>query len=178
VICLALRAREDSVRPRRLSGASGRRPLNFTVRRPFVMPRRSVCRLTVWLLLLQGCAAPHTPALSGAESGHDLLRKLRQCLADVPARGDLNYASPCAHIDVASLSGLTVAQLKAALGPPGISSDDYVCASNKPSAPLPPYECRWAFYRLPADVLGVGPELQCLSEDRVTCKKVGWVLTQ
>jgi hypothetical protein len=32
VVCLAPRAREDSVRPRRLSGASGR-PLNFTVRR-------------------------------------------------------------------------------------------------------------------------------------------------
>jgi len=45
---LAPRAREDSVRPRRLSGACAR-PLNFTVRRLASMPRS--VRLSLWLFL-------------------------------------------------------------------------------------------------------------------------------
>ena len=41
MVCLAPRAPAESVRPRRLAGASAR-PLNFTVRGPFVTPHQTV----------------------------------------------------------------------------------------------------------------------------------------
>jgi hypothetical protein len=46
--CFTPRAREDSVRPRRLGGASGW-PLNFTVRRPAVRLSRSMDSVPQWM---------------------------------------------------------------------------------------------------------------------------------
>jgi len=130
-------------------------------------------------ILLQGCAMAGSPTPANANGTHPsevLLSKLKECLAAVRAAPDNDdFTSPCVHLDVASLTGVTIAQLKSSLGAPGISSDDYVSVPNDPSAPRPPYECRWAFYRLNKAVMGGGPELQCESADRRTCTRVRWV---
>jgi len=170
------RARFAMLRSRR-AGRACVRPLNLIVRRPLNMPRRSSCHLSLALaFLLDGCATLHLS--TSAHRSQVTLATLKQCLADVPSASGNGFVSPCAKLNVAGLSGLSIAELKDSLGTPGISSDDYVFVPNDPSAPPPPYECRWAFYRLSDAVLGGGPELQCVSTDRVTCKEVRWVLTQ
>jgi hypothetical protein len=155
------------------------RPLNFTVRRPLMMPCRLVWPLGLYLAFaLQGCATPRVRDDVTA-ARQDLLLKLKRCLADVPARSPEGFWSPCARLNVSTLNGVTIAQLEANLGPHGVSSYDYVSVPKDPSAPPPPYECRWAFYRLPPNVaLGGGPELQCVSSDTRTCEQVRWVLTE
>lgn len=161
-------AREDTVHPRLRSGDCGRL-LNFTVRRPPAMRYLVVCAscvLLTTLVTLKGCAVSGLP--------EHLLTKLQKCLNQVSAsttEGD--FTSPCVHLDVTPLNGATIAQLSTSLGPPGISSDDYIAVPPNPNAP---YECRWAFYRIRA-IAGGGPELQCVSEDRVTCKEVRWAQT-
>lgn len=165
----------------RRPGRACARPLKRGVRRPLVMPRRLVYLSLALALLAQGCAIPgsHTPDAARTDTSQELLPRLKQCLADMPGKSDLGFVSPCTHLAVASLSGSTIAQLRVSLGRPGVSSDDYVFVPNAGSPTPPPYECRWAFYTLPANVvLGGGPELQCISEDRLTCKEVRWVRTQ
>src|SRR5579862_3226190 len=134
------------------------------------MAHRLSCLPSLALVcLLQGCISDSPVP---AKTSQDILVRLKNCFADVSARSGDRFVSPCAKVDVASLGGVTIEQLKKTLGPPGISSDDYVPSS-------PPYECRWAFYRLPSDVaMGGGPELQCVSADGVTCRQVRWVWTQ
>jgi hypothetical protein len=158
------------VHPRLCSGSCVR-PLNFTVRRPLMTPRRFVFPLTLGIVvLLQGVAITVSDAgdLNGADTGQ-LLQKLKQCLAELPRESDKGFTSPCISLDVTTLSEISIVRLKAALGPPAISSDEYISERR-------PYEIRWAFYRLPRRVVaGGGPELQCVSEDRVTCKHVLWV---
>jgi hypothetical protein len=134
------------------------------------MPRHLICSLCFYFtLLLQGCAMP---------GSRDLLPKLASCLAEVRTTSNQNFTSSCTTLHVSRLSGITLAELKASLGPPGISSADYIHVQADPRAPREPYECRWAFYRLPEGFVGGGPELQCVSGDRTTCKQVRWVETQ
>jgi hypothetical protein len=89
------------------------------------------------------------------------------------------FLSPCARLSVANLSGITFERLQDTLGPPGLC-DQGGSYDNVPKPGVRPvpfvYECRWGFYRL--EGLGGGPELQCLTEDRVTCQRVRWVQTQ
>ena len=183
MVCLAPRAPGESVRPRRPAGASVR-PLNFTVRRPLRMPRHLIWRFSLGLcLLVQGCALPGSSGPSGANGtkrSQELLAVLKQCLAEVPSRsGEQEFVSPCVKRDVTILNGVTIAHLKSSLGAAGISSDDYVFVPKDKDALPPPFECRWAFYRLPSNVvLGGGPELQCVSSDRRTCEQVRWVRTE
>ena len=167
------RAPEKIVRPRRDSNTA-RWPLKLAVRRPNRAYRSSWRLALASTLLLQGCAA------ESASNRDTILATLKQCLADVSAKGEQDFVSPCTTVHVASLSGITLAQLKTGLGPPGISSDDYIAVPKSASAPRqrPPYECRWAFYALRPGWVGGGPELQCVSPDRVTCKQVRWVMTQ
>ena len=141
------------------------------------MPRPLVSRSSLVLALLSlPCVANEAPTLPKAN--RELLGRLKECLDAVAKSGDENFVSPCIRLDVAGLSGLALANLKARLGAPGISSDDYVSVPNNANAPPQPYEVRWAFYRLPKSVLGGGPELQCISLDKVVCTQVRWVMTQ
>jgi len=152
-------------------------------RRPQAMLHRLICRFGFYFaLLLQGCSMPGTSAPTsnsyGSTSSRDLLSQLASCLAEVRATSNQSFTSSCAALHVSRLRGITLAQLKTSLGAPGISSDDYIHVPADPKAPREPYECRWAFYNLPEGYIGGGPELQCVSPDRATCKKVRWVETQ
>jgi hypothetical protein len=153
------------------------------------MPHASARRLGLCaFLILQSCAAPHqaAPTTNTAIARNHLLAELKGCLAAVAAENKNHFISPCIRLDVAQLSGITLAQLEAALGKPGISSDDYVSVPDHPdpSAHQPPYEARWGFYTYPVVpgssevTVGGGPEMQCVAPDRVTCQQVLWVHTQ
>ena len=135
----------------------------------------------VSVLLIHGCASPVQPVPSSnvTPQAQHLLADLKGCLAAIPSKSDVGFTSPCARSDLRILRGISLARLKADLGEPVISSGDYVYVPNNKSAPLPPYECRWAFYTLPANVIaGGGPELQCVSANRVTCTELRWVVTE
>ena len=129
---------------------------------------------------MQGCALhnPATPADARSAGRQALLGKLNQCLAEVAAKPHEIFTSSCTNLDITKLRGMTIAQLRTSLGPPGVSSDSYVSVPKDVSAPRPPYECRWAFYSLPENIIGGGPELQCVSEDGRTCNLVRWVMTE
>jgi hypothetical protein len=90
------------MRPRRSSGASGR-PLNFTVRRPLMTPRRWVCPLGLcFVFALQGCGMPrsHGPAdVNGAATRENVLLKLKQCLADARTTGGDAFVSSCFQLN-------------------------------------------------------------------------------
>jgi hypothetical protein len=159
-------------------------PLKLIVRRPLAMPHRRVCCIRFGFLItffmLQSCAVPgaRTPAqVASTEGRQQLLVSLKQCLKQVASANDHGAVSSCVHLDVAILNGIAIAQLKSNLGPSGISSDDYVVVPGTPSATPQPYEGRWAFYRLTKFVSGGGPELQCVSDDKLTCSQVRWVQT-
>ena len=141
-----------------------------------------------FFLILQDCAAPHQsgPTANSVRPVGDngLLAELKRCLTEVDTHNNEHFISPCVRMNVARLSGISIAQLEAALGRPGISSDDYVSVPDHPNpgAQKQPYEARWGFYKYPIDsvtvTVGGGPELQCVSPDGVTCKQVLWVHTQ
>lgn len=145
-------------------------------------PHRLLRYLVLYfIVLLQGCVMPQTPPPGAPPIGPDgdeLLVKLKHCLREVRSARAESFTSPCATLDVTALIGIPIGQLKKRLGAPGISSDDNVHAPRDPSSLEPPYEARWAFYKLPAGALGGGPELQCVSPDRATCRKVRWVETE
>jgi hypothetical protein len=113
-------------------------------------------------LLLRGLpvSANDMPSVAAKQ----LLIKLRTCLDEVNASKADALTSSCANIEVAALTGISLARMTEELGPPGL------CGVNGS------YECRWGFYKLPG--LGGGPELQCVAEDRVTCKQIRWIQTQ
>ena len=136
--------------------------------------------LLITFFMLQSCAVPgsRTPAqVAGTERRQQLLVSLKQCLNRVASANDHDSVSSCVHLEVAILNGITIAELKSSLGPSDISSDDYVVVPGTPNATPPPYEVRWAFYRLTKFVSGGGPELQCVSDDKLTCSQVRWVQT-
>jgi len=140
---------------------------------------RSVQLLSLGLaVILLGCSTPRSssPVDTSTLRSQELLAKLKACLADVHTTSDKAFASPCVHLDVTSLNGITIAQLSGTLGRSDISSDDYVNGPTT-SDTHTPYEWRWAFYRLDDVLEGGGPELQCESDDRLTCTQVRWVLT-
>jgi hypothetical protein len=153
-------------------------PLKLIVRRPLNMRRRTIRYVIVLLAsLLQSCATSSVSTPS--QENVALLTALNKCLKDMPTVSPAGFVSPCAKMTVAGLSGISIQYLENQLGHPDVSSGDYVFAPNDKSAPPPPFECRWGFYRLPPNIVnGGGPELQCVSEDRRTCNPVRWVRTE
>jgi hypothetical protein len=115
-------------------------------------------------------------AVDESKNSYLLLTQLKQCLAEVKASKADDYTSPCARMNVDGLKGIALDKLEEALGPHGISSDDYVHYGVDGKRVVDPYERRWAFYKLKG--LGGGPELQCVSHDKKTCDQVRWVQTQ
>jgi len=108
---------------------------------------------------------------------------LQRCLSEVRAsstaklvaRTDRPFESPCYQSDVSALRGITIAQLDASLNTSAAWRGAHVCGSETPVS----YECRWAFYKFPPNIVtGGGPELQCVSDDTLTCREVRWVRTQ
>ena len=90
---------------------------------------RSVQLISLGLaLILLGCSTPRssTPVGMSTVRSQELLVKLKTCLADVHTTNDKDFTSPCVHLDVTSLSGITIAELKSTLGRADVSSDDYV----------------------------------------------------
>ena len=115
--------------------------------------------------LLQGCL-PVSANRAPSAAAQALLVKLRTCLDEVNARKPGSFTSSCANMKVTALRGISLQNMKAGLGPPGI------CDAGEM------HDCRWAFYQLPDGVLGGGPELRCFIENRTTCKQVRWVETE
>jgi hypothetical protein len=133
--------------------------------------------LTLAALLL----ACSTPGNYRKDAAHQtLLQSLRQCLVEVPIRGERNkeFVSPCITLDLSSLSGISRGKLIDALGPAQF------CTGQTPGQPsgFPAKEdCpveqnpQWSFYRhVDATVTGNGPELICEANGQIYCATVEW----
>ena len=133
-------------------------------------------------MVLGACS---TPGNYRKDAAHQkLLDTLRQCLVEVPIRGDKNreFISPCVGTDLSSLSGISRGRLADALGPPRFCSGQ---TPDKPSGFPAKDECpsdqnpQWSFYRHPdAIVSGGGPELICESNGLNYCATVEWRRSQ
>ena len=125
--------------------------------------------------LLAACAAQGNYHKDAAHE--ELLQKLRQCLAEVPIRGEKNtdFVSPCIRLDVASLNGISRSRLVDALGRAsfciGKDASGFPKSEDCPTDENP----QWSFYRLanPA-VGGGGPELVCEANNKSHCATVEW----
>lgn len=127
--------------------------------------------------LLTACS---TPGNYRKDAAHEqLLQKLRQCLVEVPIRGEKNkeFTSPCITTDVSSLNGIKRSKLIDALGPAQFCTGQVAGTSSFPTKDDCPSELnpQWSFYRR-ADptVSGGGPELVCEANGKPYCETVEW----
>jgi hypothetical protein len=111
------------------------------------------------------------------EAHAKLLETLRQCLAEVPLRGDrgVTFISPCVTIDVSPLNGIGRLKLIDALGPAQYCTDQsqgsFPTHEDCPFAMNP----QWSFYRQPEHSAGAGgPELVCEAQSQLYCVTVEW----
>src|ERR1700689_5521117 len=107
----------------------------------------------------------------------ELLQTLRQCLVEVPIRGEKNkeFVSPCIRLDVSSLNGISRGHLIDALGPARFCiSQTETSFPEKGDCPIDQNPL-WSFYRL-ADpmVMGGGPELVCVANKQTHCATLEW----
>jgi hypothetical protein len=123
-----------------------------------------------------------TPGNYRNDAAHkELLQSLRQCLVEVPIRGERNspFVSPCTQLNVSSLNGIPRSRLIDALGPAqyctGQTKTGFPEKEDCPSDQNP----QWSFYRL-ADPLvsGGGPELVCKADKNSYCVTVEWRRSQ
>jgi hypothetical protein len=132
---------------------------------------------------LTACTTPHGNYRK--DSAHEqLLQTLRQCLVEVPIRGDRNkeFISPCIATDVSSLNGIPRGKLTDALGPPrfctGKTPTDASSFPTKDDCPTD-QNPQWSFYRHPdALAAGGGPELICEANGHTYCDTVIWRRSQ
>ena len=110
-----------------------------------------------------------------------LLQSLRECLVEVPSRGEKNkeFISPCIGMDVSSLSGITRRRLIEALGPPrfcmNATESSFPEKDDCPADQNP----QWSFYRLADSIVsGGGPELVCYANGKRYCATVEWRRSQ
>ena len=107
----------------------------------------------------------------------ELLQTLRQCLVEVPIRGEKNkeFVSPCIRLDVSSLNGISRGRLIDALGPARFCiSQTETSFPQKDDCPIDQNPQR-SFYRLAdAIVSGGGPELVCVANKHSYCITVEW----
>jgi hypothetical protein len=138
------------------------------------------------------CAAPFflaaclfacsTPGNYRNDAAHEeLLRTLRQCLAEIPISGDRDkdFISPCVSRDVSSLNGISRSRLIDALGPARFCMSqtelNFPEKDNCPFAQNP----LWSFYRHAGSIdVGGGPQLICVSNKTTRCVTVEWRRTQ
>ncbi|HEY8053613.1 MAG TPA: hypothetical protein VIE42_12520 [Steroidobacteraceae bacterium] len=114
-------------------------------------------------------------------SKKELLQTLRQCLVEVPIRGEKNkaFVSPCVQMDVSSLNGIGRSHLADALGPPRFcvsqTETSFPEKDNCPAEQNP----QWSFYRLADSIVsGGGPELVCVANKQTYCVTVEWRRSQ
>lgn len=125
-------------------------------------------------LLLPAAAAWAGDSLQPVVDRGALLRELRACRDAIPKKIEIHYESPCIHKDVSSLSGISRAELVAALGPPNACSSKthsilaitQACSSSDESP-------GWSFDVGPSGQVSV--VLNCTSDESQTCKTVRWL---
>ena len=130
------------------------------------------------LLACLGAAACGTHGNYRNDAPHaKLLDTLRQCLAEVPLRGDkgMTFISPCVRLDVSPLNGIGRLKLIDALGPAQYCTDQtqgsFPTHEDCPFAMNP----QWSFYRHPEHSVGEGgPELVCEAQSQLYCVTVEW----
>jgi hypothetical protein len=140
---------------------------------------------TTALLVLTVLGACSTPGNYRKDAAHEkLLATLRQCLVEVPIRGDKNkeFISPCISTDLTSLSGISRGKLTDALGPAqfctGKTASDPSGFPTKDDCPTD-QNPQWSFYRhADALVSGGGPELICEANGHSYCETVEWRRSQ
>jgi hypothetical protein len=116
------------------------------------------------------------------DAAHEqLLQDLRQCLVEIPIRGERNkdYVSPCVGRDVSSLNGISRGRLIDALGPARLCLNqaevDFPKKDDCPTNEDP----IWSFYRHEGGIdMGGGPELICVANNRENCATVEWRRTK
>src|SRR5580698_6872080 len=144
--------------------------------------RLSPLLLTVACVLAALLTACSTPGNYRKDAAHEqLLQTLRQCLVEVPIRGEKNkeFVSPCVGRDVSSLNGISRGRLIDALGPARFCiSQTETSFPEKADCPTDQNPL-WSFYRL-ADsiVMGGGPELVCVANNHSYCGTVEWRRSQ
>jgi hypothetical protein len=122
-------------------------------------------------------AACKTPAgnYRNDDAHKQLLQTLRECLVEVPSRGDKDkgFVSPCIRMDVSPLNGISRSRLIDALGPARFcTSSTDTSFPEKDDCPLD-QNPQWSFYRLAdAIVSGGGPELICFANKTRSCVTV------
>ena len=128
--------------------------------------------------LLVACS---TPGNYRADAEHEkLLQTLRQCLVEVPIRGEKNkdFVSPCIVMDVSPLNGIARSKLIAALG------SAQFCTSAAGGSFPKTEDCafeenpQWSFYRHVGSTIGGGPELICEANSHLYCETVEWRRSQ
>jgi hypothetical protein len=111
----------------------------------------------------------------------ELLQTLRQCLVEVPIRGEKNkaFVSPCVQMDVSSLNGIGRSHLTEALGPARFCvSQTETSFPEKDDCPVD-QNPQWSFYRLADSIVsGGGPELVCVANKQTYCVAVEWRRSQ
>ena len=129
--------------------------------------------------LLVACS---TPGNYRKDAAHEtLLQTLRQCLVEVPIRGERGkpFVSPCSGMDISALNGIPRKRLLDALGPAqyctGPTQGGFPEKSDCPMDQNP----QWSFYRLQdRTVVGGGPELVCEANKHDYCVTVEWRRSQ
>jgi hypothetical protein len=128
---------------------------------------------------LVACSTPSNYRNDAANN--ELLQNLRECLVEVPDRGEKNkeFVSPCVERDVSSLNGITRRRLIDALGPARFcTSQAETSFPEKDDCPVD-QNPQWSFYRLAdAIVSGGGPELVCVANKQRYCATVEWRRSQ
>jgi hypothetical protein len=143
--------------------------------------------LVVGIGLVSGLMAPRwfghigeinaEPALTARQE--TLLSEFRACLVALPKQVTTEVVSPCAERSAISLAGLPRVAFAAKLVRPDwcasqqnglISWADQACAHSRVWG--------YSFYRLRADSIGGGPELEITFDAKQTSTAVAWVHTQ
>jgi hypothetical protein len=111
----------------------------------------------------------------------ELLQSLRECLVEVPNRGEKNkeFVSPCVGQDVSSLNGISRSRLIDALGPARFcTSQTETSFPEKDDCPIG-QNPQWSFYRLADSIVtGGGPELVCVANKQSYCVTMEWRRSQ
>jgi hypothetical protein len=131
--------------------------------------------------LLVACSTPGNYRKDAAHG--ELLQTLRQCLVEVPIRGERGkqFVSPCSRMDISSLNGIPRKRLLDALGPAQYCTGPTQGQGGFPEKSGCPIDQnpQWSFYRLPdPTTIGGGPELVCGANKHDYCVTVEWQRSQ
>jgi hypothetical protein len=147
--------------------------------------RRVAAAVASALVLVLSACSTTTKGNYRKDAAHEtLLETLRQCLVEVPIRGDKNkdFISPCISMDVSSLSGIPRSKLIDALGPARYCTGQ---TETQPSGFPTKEDCpvdqnpQWSFYRSAHAIASSGgPELVCEAKRQTYCNTVEWRRSQ